>query len=423
MSFNNGWKEYKISSLYDSYNGLSKNRKEFGFGYPFLSFKEVFDNYFVPNELKNKANTSKKERKKFSISKGDVFITRTSEKADELGMACVALKDYPEATFNGFTKRLRPSEKENIDPKFISFYLNSPQFRNQVKQMSIITTRASLNNEMLDKIKIKLPPINEQKKIGILLYSLNKKIENNNKMNKTLEKTAQAIYKSWFVDFEPFQDRKFVESELGMIPEGWEVGNLGDKNLTKLVRGSINEFVGEKIYLATADVNDKKIEDYNTIITYDEKPSRANRKPEPNTIWFAKMRNSKKLILVSEYNKFLINNIILSTGFMGLDVQEYALYYIWNFINNEDFEEKKDKLCTGTTMEAINMTNTKKIKILIPSKEILDKFNSLMEPIYKKINNNKVETRNLKELRDSLLPKLMSGEIRVPLEKDEREVN
>ena len=324
---------------------------------------------------------------------------------------------------------------KNFWPIDTTYYVNLLNEKNHFKfwyyflesfpleEMNSHSAVPGLNREQVYKLKCFVPPLREQKEISKILSSLDEKIENNKKINKNLEEMAQAIYKSWFVDFEPFQDRKFVESELGMIPEGWEVGNLGDKNLTKLVRGSINEFVGEKIYLATADVNDKKIEDYNTIITYDEKPSRANRKPEPNTIWFAKMRNSKKLILVSEYNKFLINNIILSTGFMGLDVQEYALYYIWNFINNEDFEEKKDKLCTGTTMEAINMTNTKKIKILIPSKEILDKFNSLMEPIYKKINNNKVETRNLKELRDSLLPKLMSGEIRVPLEKDEREVN
>jgi type I restriction enzyme S subunit len=234
---------------------------------------------------------------------------------------------------------------------------------------------------------------------------------------------AQAIYKSWFVDFEPFQEEEFIESELGMIPEGWEVGHLGDKKLTKLVRGSIDKFEGEKIYLATADVNNFKIESYETKITYKEKPSRANRKPEPNTIWFAKMKDSKKIILVSEFNDFLINNIILSTGFMGLEVKENALYYVWNFISEKDFEKRKDKLCTGTTMEAINMTNTKKINILVPPNNILTEFNDLMEPIYKKISNKKNENQTLKELRDSLLPKLMSGEIRVPLDEDAKEVN
>jgi type I restriction enzyme S subunit len=135
------------------------------------------------------------------------------------------------------------------------------------------------------------------------------------------------------------------------------------------------------------------------------------------------MKDSRKIILVSEFDDFLINNIILSTGFMGLEVKDIALYYIWNFIYKEDFEKQKDKLCTGTTMEAINMKNTKKINILIPPKNILNEFNNLVEPIYKKISNNKRETRTLKELKESLLPKLMSGEIRVPLDEDAKDVN
>ena len=107
LGMSSNFKKYKIEELYDSSSGLSKSRSEFGFGHPFLTFKDVFDNYFVPDKLVSLANTTDKERVSCSIKIGDIFITRTSETQDELGMSAVALKDYPEATFNGFTKRLR----------------------------------------------------------------------------------------------------------------------------------------------------------------------------------------------------------------------------------------------------------------------------------------------------------------------------
>jgi len=99
------WKTYRPGELFDVFSGLSKPREEFGFGHPFLTFKDVFYNYFAPDELGSLANTSEKERVKCSIKKGDVFLTRTSETVHELGMSSVALSDVENATFNGFTKR------------------------------------------------------------------------------------------------------------------------------------------------------------------------------------------------------------------------------------------------------------------------------------------------------------------------------
>ena len=95
------FKAYSLLDVYDVTNGLTKSKKDFGFGHPFLTFKEVFNTYFLPNELLSLANANEKERTKCSIKEGDVFITRTSETIDELALTSVALKDYPEATFNG----------------------------------------------------------------------------------------------------------------------------------------------------------------------------------------------------------------------------------------------------------------------------------------------------------------------------------
>lgn len=126
------WKDVKLGEIYDVHNGLSKGAKFFGSGFPFLSFSVVFNNYFLPEQLTSLVETTEKERLACNILKGDVFITRTSETADELGMSCVALKDYPNATYNGFTKRLRKKEncQFDIDDVYIGYYLRSKKFRN-----------------------------------------------------------------------------------------------------------------------------------------------------------------------------------------------------------------------------------------------------------------------------------------------------
>jgi len=156
------WKEYSLNEVYEFASGLSKDREEFGFGYGFLSYKEIFDNFFVPGQLTNLVNSTEQERINCSIKRGDVFLTRTSETDDELGLSSVALKDYPDATFNGFTKRLRPKGQIKILPEYAGFYFRSPRFRAAVSSMSSITTRASLNNGMLSELKILVPSIEIQ---------------------------------------------------------------------------------------------------------------------------------------------------------------------------------------------------------------------------------------------------------------------
>ena len=138
-----------LIEIYDSSSGLSKSADEFGFGSPFLSFRTVFNSPTVPNELYDLVNTTKSEQSRYSIKKGDVFVTRTSETLEELGMSCAALRDYPKATFNGFTKRLRPKENAGIDPQYAAFFFRSSLFRAQIGRMAVLSTRVSLNDGIL----------------------------------------------------------------------------------------------------------------------------------------------------------------------------------------------------------------------------------------------------------------------------------
>lgn len=182
----NELKKYKLIELYEMGSGISSSKEQSGHGFPFLSFSTIFNNYFLPDTLLDLMNTSEIQRNNASIMEGDVFITRTSETPDELGMSCVAIKDYPNATFSGFAKRLRPIKKGIVYPKYMAFYLRAPYFRKLINANTIMTLRASFNEQIFSYLDIYLPDYQQQIKIGDLLYNIEEKIKINNRINDNL---------------------------------------------------------------------------------------------------------------------------------------------------------------------------------------------------------------------------------------------
>ena len=168
------WQEATLGDFYTVSSGLSKGAEFFGSGYPFLSFVTVFNNPIIPDRLDNLVESSAYERKQCSVRRGDVFLTRTSETLDELGMSSVALQDYPDATFNGFTKRLRPIEGIPLCPEFMAFYLRTENFRKSICQKASITTRASLNKDTIEKLVIAYPIPSVQREIAKNLMTMDK---------------------------------------------------------------------------------------------------------------------------------------------------------------------------------------------------------------------------------------------------------
>ena len=259
------WQEVALTDIYDISSGLSKPADSFGSGYPFLSFKEVFGNYFLPDELEQLVESSEKERAKGSIKRGDVFLTRTSETMHELGMSSVALKDYPEATFNGFTKRLRLKKdtQYEVHPEFMGYCLRSHSFRTGMLAFSTMSTRASLNNDMISRLVIQLPPISVQKDIAKVLKALDDKIQLNRQTNQTLEHIAQAIFKSWFVDFEPTR-AKIAAKHIGRARQDGERSAalkealLSDGRWPEAIAGAIAE--GDPERAAMAAISGKSLD-------------------------------------------------------------------------------------------------------------------------------------------------------------------
>ena len=404
------WKKVKLGELYEVHNGLSKGRQFFGTGFPFLTFSNVFNNWFLPEQLESLVQTTDKEREACSIKAGDVFITRTSETMDELGMSSVALKDYPNATYNGFTKRLRP-KTDRVFPRYMGYYLRTPKFRGQFMAFSSMTTRASLANNDLLNMEIELPPMDIQKNIATILSRYDSLIENYQKQIKLLEEAAQRLYKEWFIDlrFPGHENTKIVDG----VPEGWEIKSITNNHLFDVAKCRIALFNGNKTYYATADVEGTYFCNSGVKIEYDNKPSRAQIQPSLYSVWFARMSNSFKIVGFVEQNNNRREDSILSSGFAGFESHYERFGFLYCLISSQWFNDQKDRYATGATQVSITNEGLSRIRCLLPTTRLAEEFSLVTNKIIEETILYRENCTMLTEARDRLLPKLMSGEIEI----------
>ena len=400
------WKKVKLGELYDVHNGLSKGRQFFGSGYPFLTFSNVFNNWFLPEELESLVQSSEKERQTCSIKKGDVFITRTSETMDELGMSSVALKDYPNATYNGFTKRLRPLTDEVI-PEYIGYYLRSPKFRGKFMAFSTMTTRASLANDDLLSMEVDIPEKAIQQRIATILSRYDSLIENYQKQIKLLEESAQRLYKEWFFDLR-FPEHENTKIEDG-VPEGWEKKKI--KDLVDLKSGyafKSSAFVEKGKYKIVTIKNVKDgVFDGDNVSYLNSVPEKmpSHCILQTGDILLSLTGNVGRICMVIGDN-YLLNQRVakLESKFPAFTYCLFRHYDTFVAINN---------LANGAAQQNVSPIRIGEMDMLVANDKIMHHFEKAAENIRTNILNLFSQIRHLTEARDRLLPKLMSGEIEV----------
>ena len=387
----NEWKKVKLGELYEVHNGLSKGRQFFGAGFPFLTFSNVFNNWFLPKQLESLVQTTDKERESCSIKAGDVFITRTSETMDELGMSSVALRDYPNATYNGFTKRLRPIT-DRVNPRYIGYYLRTPKFRGQFMAFSSMTTRASLANNDLLNMEVELPPMEIQHRIASILSRYDSLIENYQKQIKLLEEAAQRLYKEWFVDlrFPGHENTKIVDG----VPEGWE-----EKSISEVFDVKYGKILPTKDFVEDGPIPvygaSKQIGRYTKANCFEPKVligSRGNAGFVHRTI---------------EDETYVTNN-----SFIVEPCAKYGylkLPFIFESFKVLDFVA----ICTGAAQPQLTLNSISSLKYIVPIKDLIVRYCGITTCYFSKIALAYKQIHLLTEARDRLLPKLMSGEIEV----------
>ena len=264
----------------------------------------------------------------------------------------------------------------------------------------------NLNAQQIKDFEIPFPSLKEQKYIANILSSLDDKIELNRRINDNLEQQAQALFKSWFVDFEPFKDRKFVDSELGMIPEGWRVEELGN------ITNSITEKAGNRTDVKVlSPVNTGELllsEEYFTKQVYS--------------------KNLAKYIMVAP-NDFSYNPARINIGSIGMNTFDFSgcvspVYVVFrcekeyhHFFNifkaTKNFKEEVNTRAIGGVRQTLSYKDFSLIKIVYPPKEVVEQFNKIYSHIMPLIKKNILENKRLHQTRDILLPKLMSGELKI----------
>ncbi len=406
----NNFHDYKFSELYDINSGISSTKEQAGHGAPFVTFSDVFNNYFLPDTLSQKMDTSVKEQEKCSVKEGDIFLTRTSETLDELAMSSVAVKNYPHATFSGFLKRLRPKKKNVTYAKYMAFYLRGQYFRKIIDNNATMTLRASFNEDIFSWLYLLLPSYNEQKKIGDWLFSIEQKMQLNNKMNATLEAMAKTLYDYWFVQFD-FPDehgRPYKTSggsmtyneELGReIPTGWEViplKSIADYN------NSLKEVVLSENYIGIDNMlpNMKGV----TPSTYDV-PAGSIIGFEKRDILIGNIRPYFKKIWLADFNGGCSPDVLV----LHANIDSLT-EFVYSSLANDTFFDYDTKGAKGTKMPRGDKAHIMSFPIAFNQK-LAKKFSGIVQNMFIKKGQNVVENCYLTQLRDFLLPLLMNGQV------------
>lgn len=295
------------------------------------------------------------------------------------------------------------------DPQFLYYLCQTMPFANFGGGSAVPT----LNRNHIHPLETKIPVnVEDQRRIASILSSLDRKIELNNMINADLEEMAQAIFKNWFVDFEPFKDGKFVDSELGMIPEGWKVGCLGDMGAVVCgktpSKSNSNYYGGDIPFIKIPDMHGNVfVENSEDRLTEEGSLSQIKKFIPPYSLMVSCIAT---VGLVSINTKPSHTNQQINTV---IPHNKSALFYLYQYIKNNE-ELLKNMGRGGTTTLNVNTRSFSNIRLLIPSEIALEQFHRVVEGLFKKIELNLHESRTLSLLRDTLLPRLMSGEIEVP---------
>ena len=294
---------------------------------------------------------------------------------------------------------------DKIDPKFLFYSICKRDFAS----MNVGSAVPSMTVSILNDIQISYPKnLDDQRRIASILSSLDRKIELNNKINADLEEMAQAIFKNWFVDFEPFKDGKFVDSELGMIPEGWKVGTLTE--IASYMNGlAMQKYPPENIEDSLPVLKIKELGQ--GFCGTDSDRCSCNIKDE------CKIHNGD--VIFSWSGTLLVD--VWCGGDCGLNQHLFKVtsndypkwfYYYWTKHHLQEFIHiAKDK---AVTMGHIKRGHLEEAMVAIPDNDSMEKAHELFEPILSKMISLRLENSRLSLLRDTLLPRLMSGEIEVP---------
>jgi len=411
------WKEYRVSEIFNIQNGYAFKSGEFVENsddtYEVLKIGHIEIGGGLRTDPKKTYVKRNSKYKKWVLEKNDIVMGMTDMKSNVVILGIPALVDKNDTyVLNQRVARLSLKDPHSFDIYFCYYQMLWNEFTTELRKTANSGVQVNLTTSGISTTILYVPNYELQRKIGRLLSSFDDKIKNNRKINANLEAQAQALFKSWFVDFEPFKDGKFVESELGMIPNGWRVGTLNE--LGDIVGGSTPSKAKPEYYtndgIAWLTPKDLSISQRKftskgeTDITQEGYESCSTKLMPKGSVLFSS-RAPIGYITIAK------NDICTNQGFKSVIPTLAGTAFIYCFL--KEVTQEIENKATGSTFKEASGALMKSLPTIIPESEVFNEFENLMSPIFKQQETVEEEISRLAFLRETLLPRLMSGELSV----------
>ena len=388
------WKEYKIADLVEIiFSGGTPNTKvnEYWNGsLPWLSSGETKNRYINSTEKTITESGAQNSSTRLALS-GDVVMASAGQGYTRGQVSFLNIDTF----INQSVIAIRANEKV-LDKKFL-FYNLSSRYEELRAISDSNSIRGSITTKMVKSMNIRIPDLNTQRAIANVLSSIDDKIETSKQINHHLEQMAQAIFKSWFVDFEPFG---------GKMPNDWTIGKLSD--VLKLIKNGINDKDKQKLPYVPIDILPMHSLSLNSYKSNDEAKSSLITFKK-NDILLGAMRVYFHRVCISPFT-----GITRSTCFVLRPFNKIYLEYCLLTCNLKSSIEYAQSTSKGSTMPyAVWENGLAELKIPIPTEKVIKNFSKIVSPLIKTLQDSIYEIENLQNLRDTLLPKLLSGEISI----------
>ncbi len=397
------WKTYTLAEL-------SKGKGSYGIAASAVPFNPAFHTYLRITDINDDGTLNKSglmsvdenNANEYLLEPNDIVFARTG---NSTGRSYFYDGSDGELVYAGFLIKFSLDEKK-VNPRIVKYYTHSKPYYDWVKSFDTGGTRGNINAKTYGDMPIILPSRSNQDRIVEVLKSLDDKIEINRRINDNLNQQAKTLFKSWFVDFEPFHDDKFVESEMGLILSEWQVKELGE--------------VTEPQNIRVKDRTDVKV--LSPVTTGELVLSEE---------YFSKQVFSEsiaKYIIVKPFD-FAYNPARVNIGSLGMNTFDFdgcvsPVYVVFRcednyqyffdlFRQTDYFKEEVKTRAIGGVRQTLGYKDFSLIKVVYPPKVVVEEFNKIYSTLLSKKAKNNVEITRLGELRDVLLPKLMSGELKV----------
>jgi type I restriction enzyme S subunit len=393
-------------------------------GIPILTVEHLGENRILHENLPRVTEADRQRLARYSIIKGDIIFSRVGS-VDRRAL----VRDEEDGwLFSGRCLRVRP-DPEKLDSIFLSYLMGLPSFQEYIRKIAVGATMPSINTEILNRIPVCYPPLSTQHAIARNLGSLDDKIELNRQMNETLEAMARAIFQSWFVDFDPVRAKaegrdtglppevaalfpsEIVKVDGREVPSGWKIGKVSD--LGKIICGKTpptkdqENYGTDMLFITIPDMHNQIfVLNTNKMLSNTGVEIQSNKTLPPMSICVSCIASPGLVSLTTEPSQTnqQINSIVTFD-------ENHIFYCYFALIGLSD--EIKSSGSGGSVIDNLNKGEFSALSVLIPSEKVLENYHYQVNSLFLKILINQKESRTLAQIRDAILPKLMSGGIQL----------